>query len=323
MYRDRYALEVERAITNWYYAGEDASPVPIFNALREGLTHDMQLLVPIETPETLIKKKANSEPLKVGDTFSTEEDVRLRCKCFSVNEAGEYVIPLFTSSRQMDKGEASSLINQPLDMLIEALASWEDCVGYVINPWDGKLMLTRDVLDILAEHKPQSHISFVRGSVLDMHVGAIVNAANNSLLGGGGVDGAIHRAAGRELRKQCRKLGGCATGEAKITDAYRLRDVDRIIHTVGPVYQGEASDARLLSACYYNSMELAHQNGISSIAFPGISTGVYGYPLREAAKVSLLSVVRYFETHPDIVMNVYFCCYKEEELAAYTELLRS
>lgn len=174
---------------------------------------------------------------------------------------------------------------------------------------------------MLLEYKPRSFISIVKGSVIDMHVDAIVNAANTSLLGGGGVDGAIHTAAGPELLKECRTLHGCNTGEAKITGSYNITNADRIIHTAGPVYSGKADDAELLAACYTNSLDIALENECNSIAFPCISTGVYGYPLDKAAKISLLSTVRWLDAHPDTVMNIYFCCFKDEELAAYKELM--
>lgn len=170
------------------------------------------------------------------------------------------------------------------------------------------------------ESESKSHIIFVQGSVVDMHVDAIVNAANESLLGGGGVDGAIHKAAGPELLKECRTLHGCKTGEAKITGAYNISHANYIIHTVGPIYSGAKEDAKLLAACYKNSLELALKNGCTSIAFPGISTGVYGYPLKEAAQVSLHAVTEWLDAHPDIVMNVYLCCFRDEEMAAYKEI---
>lgn len=163
----------------------------------------------------------------------------------------------------------------------------------------------------------KAQIHFVSGSVVDMHVDAIVNAANSSLLGGGGVDGAIHRAAGPELLKECRMLHGCKTGRAKITGAYDIRHAKYIIHTVGPVYSGSAEDAKLLSGCYQNSLDLALEYGCKSIAFPGISTGIFGYPLNEAAEVSYGAVLQWFDAHPDADIEVYFCCFREAELSAY------
>ena len=150
-------------------------------------------------------------------------------------------------------------------------------------------------------------------------VECIVNAANNSLLGGGGVDGAIHRAAGPDLLKECRTLHGCKTGEAKITGGYRLK-AKYVIHTVGPVYRGAAEDAKLLHSCYWNSLELAREHGIHSIAFPAISTGVYGYPLRAATEIALKTVADWMKVYPDTGMAVLFACFDDRTTNVYREV---
>ena len=158
----------------------------------------------------------------------------------------------------------------------------------------------------------------LRGDITARHYAtAIVNAANNSLLGGGGVDGAIHRAAGPGLLAECRTLHGCATGEAKITGAYNL-PCDYVIHTVGPVWHGgDRGEADLLAGCYRNSLMLAMERGIRSVAFPSISTGVYGYPVEQAAKVAVGAVAAFVEEHPGALDEVVWVLFDERTKSAY------
>ena len=167
-----------------------------------------------------------------------------------------------------------------------------------------------------------NNIHIVRGSVVDMATDAIVNAANNSLLGGGGVDGAIHAAAGPGLLEECSKLGGCKTGNAKITKGYNLK-AKHVIHTVGPICNGEVTfdQAALLAFCYMNSLQLAYKNKLHSIAFCCISTGAYGFPLDKASMIAVHFVKNWLEATPDADMDVYFCCYNDREFAIYNEIL--
>ena len=166
----------------------------------------------------------------------------------------------------------------------------------------------------------QSVVELVQGNIVDQDVDAIVNAANSSLLGGGGVDGAIHRAAGPELLSECRTLGGCPTGEARITKGYRLK-ARHVIHTVGPVYHGSKGDATLLANAYRNSLQLALQHDLKTIAFPSISTGAYGYPVDEAAPIALRTVKQVLEQHPEIEL-VRFVLWDGATRAAYERSAR-
>ena len=160
----------------------------------------------------------------------------------------------------------------------------------------------------MISEKVKNQIQVVQGDITKLDCDGIVNAANRSLLGGGGVDGAIHRAAGPELLAECRTLHGCRTGEAKITKGYRLK-AKYIIHTVGPIYSGTAEDAAQLADCYRNSLDLAKEHDVHSIAFPAISTGVYGYPLEDATEIAAKTVAQWLEDHADYAMQVIFCCF--------------
>ncbi len=161
----------------------------------------------------------------------------------------------------------------------------------------------------------------LQGDITKLDVDAIVNAANTSLMGGGGVDGAIHRAAGHELVAECMTLNGCRTGDAKITKGYRLK-ARHVIHTVGPVWHGGGNgEPELLQSCYRSSLELAAKHGLQSIAFPCISTGVYRFPADQAAKIAVETVRDFLET-PCSIQTVIFCCFSEGDLERYQSLMR-
>ena len=164
-----------------------------------------------------------------------------------------------------------------------------------------------------------SRIELVSGDITRLKVDAIVNAANETLLGGGGVDGAIHRAAGPELLAECRTLGGCPTGQARLTKGYRL-PAAYVIHTVGPVWRGgQYGEPALLADCYRNSLALALQHSVRTIAFPAISCGVYGYPVEDAAHIALHEVSTFLATHEQL-HKVLLCCFSESVLNIYQQV---
>jgi O-acetyl-ADP-ribose deacetylase (regulator of RNase III) len=160
----------------------------------------------------------------------------------------------------------------------------------------------------------------IQADISKLEVDAVVNAANSSLLGGGGVDGAIHRAAGGDLLHECRLLGGCKTGQAKITGGYKL-PAKFIIHTVGPVWNGGThGEADLLASCYRRSLEIAAARELASIAFPAISTGIFGYPLRQAAEIAI-GTARDFAQSPSSLQEIVFCCFSNGDYQLYEQLL--
>lgn len=169
-------------------------------------------------------------------------------------------------------------------------------------------------------------ISLIKADITKLKTDAIVNAANNALMGGGGVDGAIHRAGGSTILSECaairQRQGGCKTGEAVITNAGNL-PCKKVIHTVGPVYQnGKHNEDALLAGCYTSSLALAVANGLRTIAFPNISTGVYHFPKQRAAQVAVNSVKRFVDTHPNTIDEVIFACYDDENFSIYQQLLQ-
>lgn len=167
----------------------------------------------------------------------------------------------------------------------------------------------------------KERIELIDGDITRQQVDAIVNAANNSLLGGGGVDGAIHRAAGPELLAECRTLNGCPTGEAKITKGYRL-PAKFVIHTVGPIWRGgDSNEAQLLENCYKNSLKLAVENGIKTIAFPSISTGVYGFPIERASRIALNTAKSFLEKNESI-QKIMFVCFGSHDYQVYQRAIK-
>ena len=293
MERKSSIIALERAIANYRFRGNASNPWgPLFNALCAAMRDGLEIYVGIEDSKERIAGGGDAK----------------------------YYVPLFTDQKEMQKGGSMSVINVSLEKLFSKVEDG-NFLGYYLNPYSSQIQIDKDIIKKLLVYQPRPQICVLTRSVVDMQVGAIVNAANTSLLGGGGVDGAIHAAAGPELFDACKKLGGCEPGNAKITKAYGIQHADFIIHTVGPVFRGNEHDEELLASCYTVSLDLAMDNGCTSIAFPCISTGAYGYPLDKAAEVALASVWAWLDSHPDVVMDIYFCCFRKEERAVYDSLV--
>ena len=165
-------------------------------------------------------------------------------------------------------------------------------------------------------------IQIASGDITNFRMDAIVNAANETLLGGGGVDGAIHRAAGPELREACKKLGGCKTGEAKITAGFKLPS-RYVIHTVGPIYGTDPEPEKHLADCYFNSLTLARENNLHTVAFPAISTGAYGYPFKEASEIAVDTVLRWARENVGYKIDVFFCFTTDDKCREFLRILQA
>ena len=315
-------LAIEEAIKAFRNADEETTGekgVAVLEAIRIAITQGDRFVIPIELDQEAINM-VNSSSIQVGDVLQPTEDVHLKMRTVQLND-GSSVYAAFTSHEALLEGAVSSSITEKIDVFLEKVLMNPDVDGVSLNPWNDSFYLSKEHIRAIfvgnLQEERENHILIDTADITKVDIPCVVNAANKSLLGGGGVDGAIHRAAGPELLKECKTLHGCETGEAKITKGYNLQAA-HIIHTVGPRYSGSEQDAKLLRNCYWNCLELAKANDIHGIAFPAISTGIYGYPLEEATEIALKTVTDWLKITPDYGMAVMFACYDD----ATTELYR-
>lgn len=233
---------------------------------------------------------------------------------------GGFAFTAFTSREELNKGESTKFTVMPIRSFFELALSDPATVGIVLNPWDVSVLLDKNILSLVLQGKNRktagSQVFVDQGDITRMNVDAIVNAANTSLMAGGGVCGAIFAAAGPRLHNACAKLGGCEVGQAKLTEGFDL-PARYIIHTPGPVYSGSAEDEKLLAASYYNALEQARLHDLHSIAFPSISTGIYGYPIEKAVPVAAASVSQWIADHPEWNMEIHLVAFDDRTLAEY------
>ena len=266
--------------------------------------------------ELISKNKNILIPIDASKTEEKGDDVKYAMKKLRL-ENGEELLAVFTDKREAETGEETELIERPIIDFLAAAQKMENISGVIVNPWTSMKFISKELIFMLTE---KEKIVLDQGDITKLECDAIVNAANKSLLGGGGVDGAIHRAAGPELLAECKTLSGCETGQAKITKGYRL-PAKYIIHTVGPIYSGSENDPVKLAGCYRNSLEIARGNNLHSIAFSAISTGVYGYPIDEACSIAVNTVKKWLDENKDYDIKVIFSCFNKEVLEGYKKAL--
>ena len=312
---------IEDAIDCYYEDSNKENLIKVLESIRMRMHDNGHFIIPVIPPKQQLAEMINIEHVKVGDVVTAQEDMHFKLHHLQTND-GKVWLVVFTSRGEYEKGDRVSVISNFIDVTLKGLKDMQEA-GIIINPWGRSFLLTKELLNLILDaDKPQNHIYFEMGDITEMKVDAIVNAANKSLLGGGGVDGAIHRAAGKGLDDECQRLGGCETGEAKITGGWLLK-AKYVIHTVGPRYhQSNATKcAELLASCYRNSLELAKQYDLHTVAFPAISTGAYGYPKQEAAMIALRTVANWLSANPDYGMAVIMVCRDEETRKCYQNVI--
>ena len=311
---------IENAVERFSSERTKENLIALLEAIRAGMHEDGQFILPVIPPEAMMAL-FDVDKIRIGDTCTVREDLHFKLHHLQTDD-GRTWLAAFTSLRECEKGELTSTITQDIGHLLKSCRDMEEA-GIVINPWGNSFSLSKELIRLILDaDKPENHLYFEIRDITKLNADAIVNAANHSLLGGGGVDGAIHRAAGPGLLEECRALNGCGTGEAKITRGYDLK-AKYVIHTVGPVYSRKRAEecAELLYACYWNSLELAKQYDLHSIAFPAISTGAYGYPGQAAAFVSLKAVSQWLDANRDYGMAVIMCSYNEKARQWYQNVV--
>lgn len=278
------------------------------------------LLVPVE-PIIGSADKTDKGDDKISDS-RTGKLVQLKPALLELSN-GEKAYSAFTDRDENNAWEVT-LAAVKIDEYFRYVLRQEGIVGVIVNPFGAKFVMPKKLIELIlsfgSDVEHQNEVFVERSDITKSGCECIVNAANSSLLGGGGVDGAIHRTAGPELLKECHALNGCKTGQAKITRAYKLK-ANYVIHTVGPVYSGSEQDGKLLANCYWNSLQLAKRFCTHSIAFPAISTGVYGYPPREAAEIAARTVFSWLAQNENYGMQVVFSCIDKKIYDIYKELV--
>ncbi len=321
---------IENAVKNFAVEQDDAAGQAMTEAILMSAVNSEELLAPAvpagEDGKPLDLEYMTDEQIQ---KFLENDEISFAIHAVTDDEGNDWM-PVFTSPDKVMEGEVVDVMAHQIETLM-AMAVDTGMAGIVINPWSDSLNIPAESLQVLLSsiqamndedgESLEGDINLIEGDIVNMECDAIVNAANNTLMGGSGVDGAIHAAAGPELDDACRELHGCKTGEAKITEGFQL-PAKYIIHTVGPIYDGSDQCADDLADCYWNALNLAIDYDIHTIAFPCISTGVFGYPMAEAAEIAVDTVLTWMDSYAgEYDMQVTFCVHDDEAYQVYTEIL--
>ena len=311
---------IKQAIEKYNKNANDMTLLKVIKNTVIKMDQNGRLLIPVEASQEDLKR-LNLENAKESEIITTNKDFVFKLRTLTLSD-GKKALAAFTDIDETAKGAATHTISCTIHQFFKTVESNSEVAGVIINPWGKACMLPLEIVKkmLAMYHSPmnKSQIYFEKGDITKLDCDCIVNAANSTLLGGGGVDGAIHKASGKELLDECRTLNGCETGQAKITKGYNL-PAPYIIHTVGPVYSGAEGELQQLQSCYKNALDLAKDFQLHSIAFPAISTGAYGYPVKEACTIALRTISQWLSDNSNYPMSVIMSCFNDEVLQGYQE----
>lgn len=313
--------KIEEAIASAAKEPSRENSLHVLERIRSCMHKGGEFIIPVDIPTSEFDK-LDGVDVKVGEPIQSKENLKLQLKALR-GKNGEMWFSAFTSREELKKGTMTFVISCKIAEFFNLVLNTKECVGVAINAFGQPFMMKKELIQMIFDSMRQKNQIFLeRGDITESKCECIVNAANSSLLGGGGVDGAIHAAAGPKLLEACRALNGCRTGEAKITRGYELK-ARYIIHTVGPIYSEdrEKECEQLLRSCYWKSLELARENNIHSIAFPSISTGAYRYPLRKAVPVAVSTLSKWLAEHESYGMAIVITCFDEETYRVYQSFM--
>lgn len=312
---------LEEAIENYNKdSGNSDKLMGVAYAFHQRINEKAKVYVPVELPQELLEF-FDPKTMRIEEVIQQNEKYRLRLKKLKLKN-GEEALLAFTNSEECSKAGTSYVLTG-MDEFLRNVYRDESVFGAVINPSGSSFIMPKKLIEIVFrannEIRFENRVLIAKGDIASIGSDCIVNSTNATMLKDSGISGALHKAAGEELALECKAVGECKTGRAKITRGYNLRSA-YVIHTVGPIYSKDKKCGTQLTNCYWNCLELAKEYGIHSIAFPSISTGINGYPLSEASEIAVRTVTRWLGINKGYGMTVVFCCYDQRTYEAYQSL---